>query len=64
IRGGVVHGASDKMGAHPKDGRVEPQDLWATVIDRMGIDPETEFKDPQGRPFPISRGKVIDSILA
>jgi len=64
IRGGVVHGASDRMGAHPKDGRVEPQDLWATVVDRMGIHPDTEFKDPQGRPFPIARGKVIEPILA
>ena len=64
IRGGVVHGASDRMGGHPKDGRVEPQDLWATVLDRMGIEPETEFRDPQGRPFPISRGRVIEPLLA
>jgi arylsulfatase A-like enzyme len=64
IRGGVVHGASDRMGGHPKDGRVEPQDLWATVLDRMGIEPETEFRDPQGRPFPTSRGRVIEPLLA
>ena len=64
IKGGVVHGASDKLGGHPKDGKVEPQDMWATVLERMGINPGTEFRDPQNRPFPISRGKVIEAVIA
>jgi hypothetical protein len=62
-RGGVVPGSSDNIGGHPTEGRVEPQDMWATVLDRMGVDPETEFRDPQGRPFPISRGRPIHPIL-
>jgi hypothetical protein len=52
------------LGGHPKDGKVEPQDMWATVLERMGINPETEFRDPQNRPFPISRGKVIEAVIA
>jgi hypothetical protein len=63
VRGGVVYGASDKTGAYPKEGRVEPQDLTATIFHCLGLDPHGEFRDAQGRTFAISRGKVIRSIL-
>jgi uncharacterized protein (DUF1501 family) len=63
VRGGVVYGASDKSGAYPKEGRVEPQDLTATIFHCLGLDPHGEFRDAQGRTFAISRGKVIRSIL-
>jgi hypothetical protein len=63
VKGGIVHGASDKQGAYPKDGRVEPGDLSATIFHCLGIDPETEIRHTLGRPMPISRGKVIDAIL-
>ena len=29
VRGGVVHGASDKVGGFPREGRVNPEDLTA-----------------------------------
>jgi hypothetical protein len=64
IRGGVVHGASDAIGAYPKDGRVEPQDLTATIFHCLGLDPLTEIQDTLGRPFPISRGDVIRQVLS
>ncbi|MCY2937401.1 MAG: DUF1501 domain-containing protein [Planctomycetota bacterium] len=64
IRGGVVHGSSDRQGGHPKDGRVEPQDMWATVCHCVGVEPETEIRDPQNRPFPLSRGSVISPVVA
>jgi hypothetical protein len=63
IRGGIVHGASDALGAWPKDGKVTPQDLTATLLHCMGIDPHTTITDPLGRPLPVSRGAVISSIL-
>lgn len=64
IRGGIVHGSSDEMSAYPKSGRVAPEDLTATLFHCLGFAPETEFLDRQGRPHAISRGQVIDSILA
>jgi hypothetical protein len=64
IRAGVVHGASDKIGGHPKDGKVQPQDLTATIFHCLGYEPETEIHDAVGRPIPISRGEVIRQILA
>lgn len=63
IRGGVVYGSSDKNAAYPVDGRVEARDLLATIFHCLGYHPDTEISDTLGRPLPISRGKVIDSIL-
>lgn len=64
VKGGVVFGASDAIGASPKDGRVAPQDLTATIFDRLGLDPHTEIHDTLGQPIPISRGGVIRQILS
>lgn len=63
IKGGVVHGASDAIGAYPAAGRVTPADLNATIFHCLGIDPHTEIQDPLGRPTPISRGDVIRAIV-
>ena len=63
IRGGVVHGKSDEQGAFPVAGRVEPSDLMATMFHLLGHSPETQIQDTEGRPLPISRGRVIDEIL-
>jgi hypothetical protein len=64
IKGGIVHGASDAIGAYPASGRVEPQDITATIFHCLGLDPGTEIHDPLGRPIPISRGEVIRAILS
>jgi hypothetical protein len=63
VRGGHVHGASDRIGAEPKDGKVQPQDLVATVFHCLGFQPDREIHDTLHRPVPISRGHVINSIL-
>jgi uncharacterized protein (DUF1501 family) len=63
IRGGTVHGASDKIAAYPKDGRVLPQDLHATILEAMGIPPSSEIHDSLGRPLPATRGQVIRTVL-
>ncbi|MBI2805799.1 MAG: DUF1501 domain-containing protein [Planctomycetes bacterium] len=64
IRGGVVHGASDNIAGFPRDGRVMPQDMLATIFHCLGIDPDTEYQDAQGRPIPLVRGDVIRQIVA
>jgi uncharacterized protein (DUF1501 family) len=63
VRGGLVHGASDRQGGQPKEGRVKPQDLTATIFHCLGYHPDQVIRDTLGRPVPISRGRVIDSIL-
>jgi hypothetical protein len=64
IRGGTVFGASDAIGAYPRDGKVQPQDLTATIFHCLGLDPMTMIQDTLGRPIPISRGEPITQILA
>lgn len=63
IRGGVVHGASDRQAAEPIDGAVEPRDIIATIFHCLGYDADTEVLDTLRRPFPISRGRVIEAIV-
>lgn len=63
VQGGQVYGASDELGAQPKSGRVQPQDLTATILHCLGYAPQSEFHDPLGRPLPASRGEVIRPIL-
>jgi len=64
IQGGVVHGASDRIGGYPKDGLVRPEDITATILHSLGIRPDTEIHDSQGRPFALSRGEVLHPILS
>lgn len=63
IKGGIVHGASDRQGAYPVDGAVSPADLIATVFDRLGFAADTELRDPLNRPLTLARGKVIGAIV-
>jgi hypothetical protein len=63
VRGGQAYGASDRIGAYPREGRVRPEDLSATIFHCLGHDPRSEYQDPLGRPHPFSRGEVLHAIL-
>ena len=56
VRGGSLYGASDRNAAFAVDGPSTPEDLAATILHAMGIDPEHRLRDPQGRPTPIVEG--------
>jgi hypothetical protein len=64
VRGGLVHGSSDRIAGHPKDGMVTPSDLAATIFHCLGIDPHTEIRDQLGRPMAVSKGTAIRQVLA
>jgi hypothetical protein len=59
VTGGVVFGASDRMGAYPAADPVTPADLAATIYWRFGIDPATEIHDQTGRPFRLAEGEPL-----
>ena len=63
VRGGQVFGSSDKIGAQPRDGRVRPEDLSATIFHCLGHRPDAEYLDRLGRPHHVSRGEVLRAIL-
>lgn len=64
VKGGTVHGASDSIAGYPRDGRVMPQDLLATIFHCLGIGPDAEYQDATGRPIPLTRGDVIRQVIA
>lgn len=64
LRGGVVYGASDKIGAYPDRDPVSPADLAATILWRFGIDPNIEIHDPTNRPFRLAEGQPLAPLFA
>lgn len=53
MRHGQVVGSTDKLGTHPHDNHLTPNDLWATVYRHLGIDPDTNLYNQQSQPIPI-----------
>ncbi|MFM8577715.1 MAG: DUF1501 domain-containing protein, partial [Planctomycetaceae bacterium] len=66
IRGGVVHGQTDRWAGAVTGGAVTYQDVVATLYHLMGLDPAaTLLTDSSGRPHPlVERGRPIREILA
>jgi uncharacterized protein (DUF1501 family) len=64
IRGGVVHGASDRLAAYPAESPTSPADLAATIYDRLGVDPAMELYDRLNRPLRLCDGAPIREILS
>jgi uncharacterized protein (DUF1501 family) len=53
LKGGQVVGASDEIGAYPKDRPTSPAEVVATVYAALGLDLEHELRGPQNRPIPL-----------
>ncbi len=65
IRGGVVHGASDRIGARPSSCPVTPADVIATIYHCLGISADLELRDRLHRPFQlVPWGSPIRDVLA
>jgi len=64
IRGGVVHGSSDRYAGEPASNPTSPAELAATIYRCLGVDPRLEVHDRLGRPFTLCEGTPIDAILA
>jgi arylsulfatase A-like enzyme len=56
IRGGVVHGSSNRHAGEVVDAPTTPEDLAATIYHALGIDPDLQLPDAEGRPIPIVHG--------
>ena len=63
IRGGTVHGSSDRFAAYPATFPTAPQDLAATIYHCLGVDPHLQLRDSLGRPLTICEGSPILPIL-
>jgi hypothetical protein len=66
IRKGHTYGETDEIGYSAISGKVTPNDIQATILNRLGFNHETFTHDFQGRPFRLTdvSGHVIEEILA
>lgn len=66
VKGGMVHGATDKEGASVSEGKVSCIDFMATVCELMGIDHTKENETPTKRPVRIvdKGAKAVKAIIA
>lgn len=63
VRGGIVHGSSDRFAAYPANNPTSPEDLAATIYHCLGVDPHLQLPDNLGRPLTICEGTPIHAIL-
>lgn len=63
VRGGHVYGASDAIGAYPKDKPCTPEDIHATIYHAMGLAGDTVLTDAIGREIPLYSGKPIVALF-
>ncbi|MDX1946659.1 MAG: DUF1501 domain-containing protein [Pirellulaceae bacterium] len=62
VQRGAIVGASDRIGAEPTSERYGPWDVAATMFHALGIDPQSHYIDPFGRPLTISSGRPIEAV--
>ena len=63
VQGGQFYGASDRLGAEPKEGLLTAADVTATIFHALGYRPETPMYDMLDRPIAISQGQPVMSIF-
>jgi len=65
VQGGRIIGASDEHAGRPATTPHGPEDLIATVYHAMGVESDTEYRTPEGRPMPIvpGNGRVIGGLF-
>ncbi len=65
LKGGFVHGASDRIGARPSLNPVLPADIVATLYHCMGVSHDHELHDRLNRPFQlVPWGAPIQELIA
>jgi hypothetical protein len=64
IRGGQVHGRSDRVAAYPSENPVSPADLTATIYQALGVDPGKIIHDREGRPTRLTEGSQLVNLFA
>jgi hypothetical protein len=62
---GKVVGRTDKHAGDVEETPISPKDILATAFYLLGIDPESTFPDPEGRPMPITgTGRFRQELLS
>jgi hypothetical protein len=64
VHGGRIYGSSDRWAAYPASDPVGPDDLGATILHALGVDPGTFVMDPLNRPLRVNDGTPVVSLFA
>src|SRR5262249_25157135 len=56
--GGRIVGRSDRFAAYPAADPCTPQDLTASILHALGVNPHDEVLDAFGRRVPLSAGQI------
>lgn len=59
IPGGRLYGSSDKIGAEPRDHRISPGQLAATIFHALGVDYTSQVSTMLDRPWQICEDKPV-----
>ena len=64
LKPGVVVGKTDARAEKPSSDPYGPEDLFATMMNSLGINPKGEFHMPDGRPVGIvNNGRIISELV-
>ncbi|MFN5290236.1 MAG: DUF1501 domain-containing protein [Planctomycetia bacterium] len=64
IKPGIVVGKTDARAEKPSSDPYGPEDLFATMMNSLGINPKGEFHMPDGRPVGIvNNGRIISELV-
>ncbi len=64
IKTGQIIGSTNAKGEEPTDRPLTPNDIWATCLHHLKINPEHSFLDHNGRPLPIlPYGDVVSEVV-
>jgi hypothetical protein len=60
---GQIIGATTKNGEQPRERRLDPHDILATIYHHLGIDHEFQIPDNSGRPIPLTYGRPVAELV-
>lgn len=64
VRGGTVIGASDSLGAYPKDASQTPENMAATIYHSLGLPRTIMWHDSFNRPHHVYHGEPITGLTS
>jgi hypothetical protein len=63
VRGGQVIGASDRLGAEPKDRPVSPAQIAASVFEGLGLPRGATLPGPDGAALPLADAEPVGELF-
>ena len=64
IKKGFIYGSTDKHAAYATEHPVSPEDMAATIFTALGINPDWQIPDADGRPHLLLTGNAVMELFA